>query len=74
MADNPEFYRARAEEERRNGDAASLDNVRDRCRRAEKAWDDMANRAERTQILRAAREAAPPGGERMSMVTMAPAE
>ncbi|WP_373928541.1 hypothetical protein QTN93_16685 [Sphingomonas aerolata] len=59
MADNPEFYRARAEEERRNGDAASLDNVRDRCRRAEKAWDDMASRAERTQTLRAAREAAP---------------
>ena len=60
MADNPEFYRARADEERRNGDAALLDNVRDRCRRAEKAWDDMASRAERTQIRRAAREAAPP--------------
>ena len=74
MADNPEFYRARAEEERRNGDAASLDNVRDRCRRAEKAWDDMASRAERTQTLRAAREAAPPGGERMSNTTMIPAE
>ncbi|MEG8020356.1 hypothetical protein [Sphingomonas aerolata] len=73
MADNPEFYRARAEEERRNGDAASLDNVRDRCRRAEKAWDDMANRAERTQTLRAAREAAP-GGERMANTTMIPAE
>ncbi|MES3099182.1 hypothetical protein [Sphingomonas faeni] len=69
MADNPEFYRARADEERRNGDAALLDNVRDRCRRAEKAWDEMASRAERTQVLRAAREAAPPGGERMMIGT-----
>jgi hypothetical protein len=75
MADNPEFYRARADEERRNGDAALLDNVRDRCRRAEKAWDEMASRAERTQVLRAAREAAPPGGERMMIGTpMVPAE
>jgi hypothetical protein len=35
----------------------------------------MASRAERTQVLRAAREAAPPGGERMMIGTpMVPAE
>lgn len=56
MADNPEFYRARAAEERANGDAALLDNVKDRCNRAEKAWEAMATRAERTQVLRIARE------------------
>ena len=58
MADNPEFYRARAEDERKSGDAATLDNVRDRHRRAEAAWVAMAVRTERTQILRATREAA----------------
>ena len=58
MADNPEFYRARADEERRNGDAALLDNVRDRCRRAEQAWTEMADRAERTTEQRLIREAA----------------
>lgn len=57
MADTPEFYRARAAEEHANGDAATLDNVRDRCRRAASAWEAMAARAERTQILRADREA-----------------
>ena len=56
MADTPEFYRARADAERAAGDAATLDNVRDRCRRAEKAWHDMATRAELTQTLRARRE------------------
>ncbi len=58
MADNPDFYRARAAEERRNLEAATLDNVRDRCRRAEAAWEAMASRAERTQTLRDARETA----------------
>ena len=58
MADNPEFYRARAAEERALADAAVLDNVRERCLRAESAWIAMATRAERTQTLRATREAA----------------
>ena len=39
MNDDPAFYRARAEEEQRNADNATLDNVRDRCRRAQLAWE-----------------------------------
>ena len=38
MNDDPAFYRARAEEEQKNADSATLDNVRDRCRRAQLAW------------------------------------
>ena len=58
IADNAQFYRQRATMEQANADAASLDNVRDRCDRAAKAWSAMAERAERTQSQRAAREAA----------------
>ncbi|GAA0727150.1 hypothetical protein [Sphingomonas japonica] len=58
MADNPEFYRARAAAELEAAAAATLDNVRDRCERAGRAWEQMADRAERTQKLREAREAA----------------
>lgn len=58
MNDNPDFFRARAEEEQANADAATLDNVRDRCERAAKAWSTMADRAERTQTMRLTREAA----------------
>lgn len=57
MADDPIFFRARAEQERAAGDAATLDNVRDRCRRAQAAWEAMAIRAERTRTMRANREA-----------------
>ncbi|WP_448501073.1 hypothetical protein [Sphingomonas sp.] len=58
IADNAQFYRQRATTEQANADAAILDNVRDRCDRAAKAWAAMADRAERTQTQRAAREAA----------------
>lgn len=57
MADTAAFYRARAAEEQEKAEAASLDNVRDRCLRAEAAWLAMAVRAERTATLRASREA-----------------
>ena len=53
-----ETYRARADEARADADAATLDNVRDRCLRAEAAWAAMATRAERNHKLRAAQEAA----------------
>ena len=56
MVDMPEFYRARAAAEHANAEAATLDNVRDRCERAEAAWTQMAERAERTQKQREARE------------------
>ena len=58
MSDNPQFFRARAAAERAAADEATLDNVRDRCDRAARSWEAMAARAERTEALRSAREAA----------------
>ncbi len=58
MNDNPAFFRTRADAERAAADAATLGNVRDRCDRAARAWEAMADRAERTQTLRQTREAA----------------
>lgn len=49
---NLDLYRLRADEARRDADAATLANVRDRCLRAEAAWLDMADRAERGERLR----------------------
>ena len=58
MADDPTFFRARAAAEHAAAEAATLDNVRTRCERAEAAWTQMAVRAERTREQRAAREKA----------------
>lgn len=58
MSDNPDFYRARADEERAAAGAATLDNVRERCDRAARAWAAMADRAEQTRTQRLTREAA----------------
>lgn len=58
MSDDAAFYRARATVERTNAEAATLQNVKDRCDRAASTWEAMALRAERTQIMRAQREAA----------------
>jgi hypothetical protein len=52
-----DFYRARAEEARADADKASLDNVRDRCLRAAVAWENMADRADRTGKMRERLEA-----------------
>lgn len=52
-----DFYLARAADARAEADAATLDNVRDRCLRAEAAWSEMAARAARTQRMRARSEA-----------------
>ena len=51
---NLDFYRARAEQARADGEAATLDNVRERCRRSEAAWTLLADRAERSEQLKAA--------------------
>jgi len=67
MADTAAFYRARAAEEQDKANAATLDNVRDRCLRAEAAWMEMAVRAERTATLRATRE----GGAAAAAAAMA---
>lgn len=49
-----EVYLLRAEEARAQAEAATLDNVRERCLRSEAAWMEMAARAERTERMRAA--------------------
>jgi hypothetical protein len=48
-----ETYLARAAEARIQGDEATLENVRERCRRSEAAWTAMAERAERNERMRA---------------------
>ena len=52
MSAQHEFYLARAAEARADADAATLDNVRDRCLRSEAAWSEMAARAERGERMR----------------------
>ena len=51
-------YRRLAAQARTEADAASLDNVRERCLRSAAAWTDMAQRAERTESMRATLAAA----------------
>lgn len=53
-----ELYRLRAEQARAQADEATLENVRERCLRAEAAWMEMAARAERTEKMRASQIAA----------------
>ena len=55
-----EFYRARAEQCRAEADAAILDNVRERCLRAEDAWSRMADRVARTEAMRREKEGLTP--------------
>jgi hypothetical protein len=51
---NLEFYLARAAQARDEADAATLEHVRERCRRSEAAWNQLAARAERSEQLKAA--------------------
>lgn len=48
-----QFYRARAEQARVEGEAATLEHVRERCRRSEEAWTALADRVARSEQLRA---------------------
>jgi len=50
-----ETYLARAEQARAEADAATLENVRERCLRSATAWLEMAARVERTDQLRASK-------------------
>lgn len=59
---NLDFLRAQAEQARADGEAATLDNVRERCRRSEVAWTQLADRAERSEQVKAA-EAVRKAGE-----------
>ncbi len=57
MSTHHEFYLERAAASRREAEAATLSNVRERCLRAAAAWDEMAARAARTERMRAETEA-----------------
>ena len=46
------FYLDRAEKAREDAEAATLSNVRDRCRRSEAAWTQLAERAAATEEKR----------------------
>jgi hypothetical protein len=50
-----ETYLARADQARAEADAATLENVRERCLRSELAWREMAARVERTDAMRASK-------------------
>jgi hypothetical protein len=50
-------YRLQAEAAEAAAEAATLDNVRDRCLRSAAAWHEMAERIELTDRLRADRMA-----------------
>jgi len=50
-----EVYLLRAAEARADAETATLENVRERCLRAESAWIAMADRVEHAEKLRAAR-------------------
>jgi hypothetical protein len=54
---NLQFYLARAAQARDEADAAPLDLVRERCRRSEAAWTELADRAARSERLRIEEEA-----------------
>lgn len=49
-----DFYLARVEQARTEADAATLEHVRERCRRSEAAWLALADRAEKSEQRREA--------------------
>ena len=49
---NLQFFLARAEQARSEAESATLDHVRERCRRSEAAWTALADRALRSERLR----------------------
>ncbi len=51
---NLEFYLARANQARTEAEEATLDHVRERCRRSQAAWQQLADRAERSELMKEA--------------------
>jgi hypothetical protein len=49
---NLQFFLARADQAREEAEAATLDHVRERCRRSEAAWTMLADKARRNEELR----------------------
>jgi hypothetical protein len=52
LSTTSEYYLSRADENKRDAESATLDNVRDRCRRSEAAWRIMADRVVRGEAMR----------------------
>lgn len=55
---NLQFFMARAMQAKADGDASTLDQVRERFRRSETAWRAMAERVSHAEQLRAERTGA----------------
>jgi len=53
---NLQFFLARVAQAREEAEAATLDHVRERCRRSEAAWSALAQKAERSERLRVQEE------------------
>lgn len=49
---NLDFFLARVDQARAEAEEATLEHVRERCRRSEAAWHAMAERAQRSERLR----------------------
>ena len=49
---NLDFFLARAEQARAEGEEATLTHVRERCQRSEAAWSALADKAKRSERLR----------------------
>ncbi len=49
---NLNFFLARADQARAEGEQATLDHVRERCQRSEAAWTALADKARRSERLR----------------------
>lgn len=58
MSQTFEFYSERADDAAAEAKAATLDNVRERCLRAERTWRGLANQARRTLLQRQKADAA----------------
>ena len=52
-----DFYLARVDQARAEAEAATLEHVRERCRRSEAAWLALADRAEKSEQRRDAEAA-----------------
>lgn len=63
MSTSSSFYLARAEACANEAEEAVLENVRERCLRAEAAWRAMADRTLRAQAMRDEREAEKPSDD-----------
>ncbi|MGL4313631.1 MAG: hypothetical protein ACRCSO_06535 [Sphingomonas sp.] len=64
MSTLAQIYRAHAARAAAEAEATPLENVRERNLRSARAWDEMADRQDRTEQARLAREskpALPPG-------------